>query len=129
MKIQYGELTLGNGGEPAVSAFKVNGTRLLQEEPLLRAIEQAIFARGNHRAQISFTAARLHATVDAAQDFIAFHEADLLDGADLVITSSSGTCVLRFPQAKLESSSGYYRGVTSFYDYVFKAGRPAKGTV
>ena len=129
MKIQYGELILGDAGEPAISDFQINGARLVQEDPIISAVEQAIFARGNHKSEIGFVAARKHGSVDEAQEFVAFHEADLLDSADLIITSSSGTRILRFPSAKLETSRGRYLGVTSYYNYSFKAGRPAKGTV
>lgn len=128
MKIQYGEFTLGDAGAPGVSNVRMNGRRLVQQEDLLRAEEAFNAPRGNHRTTFSFTASRLHASVDEAQAFVTFHEADLPNQNDMVITTAGGLLVLTLKGACLVESAGHHMGMTSVYDYTFVAGKPVKGT-
>ena len=123
MKIEYGStspVTLADAGEPGLSNLKVNGQRLVQLEPLLRAPSKAVLPRSNHHTVVSFTASQLHASLQAAQEFIALHQGALADSGDLVITASDGTTKVKLAAACLASCEGSIIGVTTITNYVFE---------
>jgi hypothetical protein len=131
MKITYGgetPTTLADAGDPALSALVVNGQRVVQMEPLLRSATPFTAKRQNHRTLVSFVASKLHASLQAAQEFVATHGAGLTDDGTLTIVASDGTTSFTMTSC-LVACESYAIGVTSITSYQFTGGKLTKVVV
>ncbi len=121
MKVTYGTtpVTLADAADPALSALKINGRRVVQVEPLLRSTTAFIASRANHQTTVTFTCTKLHATLQAAQEFCCVHQSALADDGDLVIWASDGLTSFTLADACLQVCESHAIGVTTITDYSF----------
>ncbi len=131
MKVQYGEITLGDvqaPEKPYGGAFVNDGSRSVQQEPLLRGEEQATFARLNFNSKHTFTTARLHASVDDAEAFHLDHPGEVPPSADLRFTTNSSKFIRKITAAKcVRCTMRGIIGCTTYADYEFAGGKTVKG--
>ena len=109
MKIAYRAATVGGGAYTTLAdesaptlAEKISGyqpvmTGGAQEEPGFGAAGVAVFDNGNKKWKLGFSVERLHATPDAAAQFLATHPLTFAALGNLDLQITVGAAVLYFP--------------------------------
>ncbi|NUO80331.1 hypothetical protein HUU05_09670 [candidate division KSB1 bacterium] len=126
MKITLGTFVLaGRVPEEAPRDLRIEPDGQVQTAGFVRAAAGRAWNRGNVVTRISFTVARQHTDVRAAQNFLLDHELDCPGDGLLTCTSSAeGAESVRYlPDAVLQRPKGHHTGATTFHDYVVLGGR------
>jgi hypothetical protein len=112
-----------------VDEFRIANRPFAQVEPFLRALEQAVFDRGNDLTTVSFVVRREHDTVEDAELFILEHATEL-PGSGLVMfeaAGATGAASRRYLWAsKVTAHDASYKGRTTIHSYVILGGRIRK---
>lgn len=91
MKIYLEATTLAAGDREAASGFVIQQQRAVQSVDYVRGTHGAQFARGNWRHVVRFAVHRVHASLQAAQEFILDHADELPSSGLLHIETNTGT--------------------------------------
>lgn len=126
MQIKIGTYTLARDGREGVSAFRINGRRLLQINELIDADEIEVTDRGNRRTVITFVVSRLHASPGDAEAYILEH-ADKPPAYGLVefraTRADNRVSVLWMNAAAIEQLESWYVGCSTYHTYSIIGGK------
>ena len=127
MKITLGNFTLADSPSAIPLAnLRINGSRLIQQARLFRAIAIQCYDRGNHRTEITFDTTRSFPDQVAAEKFLLDHETQF-PGRGLVTfvagRPGSPTATRYLPNATVDSVHSSLRGCTTFHSYRITGGQ------
>jgi hypothetical protein len=127
MKITINGFVLADSGADTVSGLRLRWSRNVQVGSFIRAGAVALFDRGNQQAVLTFGVTRLHDTVEAAEEFLFRHPAEIPPQGDVKILCKSRPNAPSWKEAVMPSavvSSGecWFSGRTTFWSYSIVAG-------
>lgn len=123
MKVVLNNVTLLEGQDDGPSSVKLNDQELLQKEPLLRGVEQALFVRGNTLTTIDIVFEKEWPDTAEAQKQLLIYRAGIPKSGVLQITcedvASAKTIVLTSAQCFYESGQHDQHGARTFHQLKF----------
>ena len=119
MRVVFNNVTLLDGQDKGPSSVKLNDQELLQKEPLLRSVEQALFARGNTLTTIDIAFDKEWPDTAEAQKQLLSYRASIHKKVPLQITcedvASAKTIVLQSDKCFYEGGQHDQFGARTFH--------------
>lgn len=123
LTLQQGNAWLADGIVSFVSRLEVNGQVIIQEAQPLRAVEIALFDRGNLSNDVTFEITTLHPSYALALDFATRRRQTLGNLADLVLAVEDEAYQVTLPGAGWKTTGAKRDGITSIVSYTVRGGQ------
>lgn len=118
-------LVLADSPDPIPATnLRITGSRQVQEDEAVRAVEAALMDRGNRGVTVSFDTAQVWADIPTAETFALNHEGTMPPMPFLLaLTAGTGAAatVRYLPGAVMVSSTAIASGATTRHSYTIKA--------
>ena len=122
MQISFGTKTLSDSTrQHAASAIRMATQGNVQIAPRVRSRNAEAFIRQNYRTDVSFTVTDLHASLDAAEQFVLEQAEELKDlgSQDLIMRTSANQSQRTLKYARLSGIQIAYTGLSTVTNYSF----------